>query len=295
MESRTERSVPTSVEKSYRLLSADYSEAANVYLQNPNFGIYRGYSKHSAGGRFKREDIVYINDPTVSERRSRDTNNFYNWFISKSERWKNYPPRDRSLVATMIESTAYHYGSMVYCLIPENNSRFVVSSSSDVWGAFRYTESWFGDAKSIIATTSRLSEFIFQTLRILNVKDFSSLPVIDMMDKDPQKIISIVDVHFQEVVQNIDKIVDYFHKIKSPQLAYFSKQVKNHSNLGSFRDILDEMFDPKKNKMELVHGTRNMVKYSDKNLEIWTDATCLLVPLDIKDEYFSKYKEIINR
>jgi len=87
--------------------------------------IYRGIEELNT-----KSDYFEI-DPKQRIRKSARTRNYYTLIMSHSDVWKDYPPRDKSMICTQNKEVANMYGhTNVFRVIPYDGSRWGVSN---VW------------------------------------------------------------------------------------------------------------------------------------------------------------------
>ena len=99
-----------------------------------------------------------------------------------------------------------------------------------------------------------------------------------LMEGGIDKFIKIIDTMRGKIIDNLDVVIrDTEHTTSSSMtepVKRFAKLVKRYP---SFRELFEDMFDPKKNNIKLVSDIDALDLYGD--LEFWTDVKCLLVPL----------------
>lgn len=85
--------------------------------------IYRG---------IKNGALALIGDSTVSERRSKNTDNYYTIILDNIFQNTKYPLRSRSFICTTNIRKTYNYGS-TYMVFPYDNTYIGVCPDNDIW------------------------------------------------------------------------------------------------------------------------------------------------------------------
>ena len=291
------RSVPLKEEAVKQLLRTSFSKAAHVYVKNHRFGLYRGYIALPYLSRHKLGDEYYHVDPTTKYRASSGTNNFYTSFISTSPRWRDYPRRDHSVIGSTSDSAALKYGDSVFYVVPENGAKFAFCDEPDCWNSFKY-------ASELIATPPRgglpninttIAMFFTAAANVLSAGDDTmtsfakSLPrnydsIDRMIGHETDKFIKIADDMRDDIIENLMAIVKQYNELRlgsysmSLQQSKFASLIEQYP---SFRELFEDMFDPEKNNIKLVSSIDDpVVIHTNHSKEFWTDAKCLLIPLN---------------
>lgn len=260
------------------LSGPDFSESAKIYDSFPSFGLYRGFPTERYNKYFH-----YYTDPSKEKRRSKDTNNFYTEFLSDSPNWSGYPLRNRSVIGSTSENTARTYGNAVYYVVPQNGAKFVVCDTEDCWGSFQYAAEYFGNWLGVDTISRRLSQAFYCMLEVSGNNEMSIEEVYNRMDRDYKEFLKLeLDPFYKEILSKIDELYKLSYKVTvnytaRGQLENFFLKLSTLDHLNSFTELLNDMFDPEKNKIKLVHGTKEMTNYYSSDREFWTDSPCLLV------------------
>lgn len=121
------------VTKTIDYLKANCSDAFDAYAKGK--AIYKGFSSD-------RERVTIV-DASKIQRTSQNTNNIYTYFTSNvSQKWKAFPPRNRSLICSTHYGTAYNYAratGTVYVIFPFNGAKIGVCPTYDMWDSFGVT------------------------------------------------------------------------------------------------------------------------------------------------------------
>lgn len=305
------RAVWIGMDEAIKELKTRFSEACEVYSLSQNWGIYRGYtpSKHkekSASHKERSASGIFFIDPKKSSRTSKETNSFYTHWISDSPLWRDYPPRNKSVIGSFSHTIASDYGSLIFLVVPINGSRFAIVSDKDAWSSFPHTFSFFQTNESggagLDGIAESISWFFAGAARTLNLdktlfdKEFLS----DMMDKNPEEFLAKIEPHRKEIIENIYEIKEYLNGFisgpsRKKMTLMFADRIEQHQHLSSFEKMFDNMFDPKKNKVDLVNGIKPLYeKYDYSDRELWTDAECLLVPVTFRDQSNNIFVKIVR-
>lgn len=116
------------------LLKTKCSDALAAYFDGKR--IYKGFTSPD-----RHSDAMIMNVSNI-ERKSQNTNNLYTYFTSQvSQKWKKFPPRDRSIIcATDIGiANSYTQGNVngVYIVFPFNGNEVGVCPADDMWNSFQ--------------------------------------------------------------------------------------------------------------------------------------------------------------
>ena len=224
--------------------------------------IYREVKGNDYRGDFNNYYGFYnVLDPKEIERVSPNTkNNLYNLFFSNSERWSEYPKRNKSLIcgdSVAVDRRGCNpHNKMI--VIPLEHIKIGVCSDDDIWSSFYES----------IKNTSYISGF-FHSLKYDYYRTTGFVDDID--DKNWDNLVN--DLNKFDKNRKIDVILSIKDMIKDDVLSdkWSKKEI-------STMELLDEIFDPKKNDFSLID-------YDGTNLpssrEVWTDSKCLLVRNDV--------------
>ena len=214
-------------------------------------------------------DDIFIIDPKKHERKSAYTTNHYSYFLDNSKKWKDYPKRKNSLICISIES-GESYGQS-YRVIPlDKKSNWGVAPVNDIW--------WSFDLKSYgMNNLSNLNEFIKHVMKVDEDKMIDGLEKFEEKLRDPYFNIS---EYSKEVLKGESFI--FAEDDVEDMLIRIQEELNNKTLLEIFEDWLD----PKKN--DFKHMDYDELKDSEYLLnfdrgikhELWTDAKCMLVPID---------------
>jgi hypothetical protein len=200
--------------------------------------------------------------PSMIQRISANTANYYTLLLDSFESWNNYPNRSRSLICTSLKgfNNASEYGS-VFIVLPCDGAKIGVCSDNDIWVSFKplckaLSLGDMGDFTYVIEDLLDASECphgIFAELK--NIKVFKS--GLDFITKwlqdsnnDTKRYASVM----KPVITGKLSLYEYFEQLMSPEFNGFS--------LASYSDL---------------------VNFKTKERELYTDADSILIsPADEK-------------
>ena len=138
-----------SYEELKHILETDFKKyEAGIQRFKNKKSLYRGIKSGMEIIGIKEVDLI---------RPSSYTANYYNVWTSESDPWKDFPKRNKSIIATTRYDKAEGYGN-VYVVLPEGNPTVGVTHASDMWMAFDRvsqidglagTFAWFGNLGSM--------------------------------------------------------------------------------------------------------------------------------------------------
>ena len=105
-----------------------------------------------------------------------------------------------------------------------------------------------------------------------------------MIGHETDKFIKIADDMRDDIIENLMAIVKQYNELRlgsysmSLQQSKFASLIEQYP---SFRELFEDMFDPEKNNIKLVSSIDDpVVIHTNHSKEFWTDAKCLLIPLN---------------
>lgn len=114
----------------------DFPRSKNITLDEAAEYVVKNCSHSLKGTLIRRttdsswRDEARFTDPAKGQARiSRNTSNYYTLIIDNSPKWKRFPKRGKSIIATT--------GSAAYNVFAENKSKYGVCYSHDMWDSFR--------------------------------------------------------------------------------------------------------------------------------------------------------------
>lgn len=113
----------------------------NIILRYGDIKIYRGINAYEP-----YEDDILFGDGTKLVRKSANTTNFYtNMMTYELPKWKPFPRRDKSFIASVTTATASAYGglSSTWVCIPLENQNIGICPAYDIWESFPKVHKYF--------------------------------------------------------------------------------------------------------------------------------------------------------
>jgi len=207
--------------------------------------IYRGAANLEAP--------LYLVNPSLTERVSANTKNYYTWLMDNSPAWFRYPKRSRSIICTSDKDSAF--GNHAYIVIPEAGSRIGICPSSDLWYSFNDTLSQY-DFADMSMFNDVLRDILGERYSY-TYKDFVRACI--SIDDRKDKIGNIKDFVAEVYVQH-------------PQLSPFLSDYYYGNK--SFYKYIQDLLDPKANRFKVT----KVESYKPADIsEVWTDGESLLV------------------
>ena len=214
--------------------------------QNINFTKYSEWSgsKQLLFRKFNSNhgDFVFTH-PKVSEHRRiapwSDWGNWHNLIISNLDSWKEYPRRNKSMIASGWSRAKSHMGTDMYLVIPFDRTKIGVCESEDFWNSFNvyrqnrlYIPQWF---KNIIQNLSSQSGVTFFN-----------------------------DDSWEDILPHLDRKYD--------NIFYREYDVNK-----TLLENLNEFLNPKKNQFRLETFSRVSKLQKQKCRECWFEDEALLI------------------
>jgi len=229
--------------------------------------IYRGVEGNDYRGKFNNYYGDYnVIDPKEIERVSPNaSSNLYNLFFSNSERWSEYPKRNKSLICGDFNAVSRRGDNTQMIVIPLEHVKIGVCSDDDIWTSF-------GNS---LKNCSYINNFF------------------NFIDNEYNRIGGFVDPIDDQNWNNFVKDLNLYDELRKGEENLY-KYIRDNSLIEKYIDekistleLLDELFDPKKNDFQLL-------EYDGTNLptnrEVWTDSKCLLVKSNMFFKYLIKNK-----
>ncbi len=196
-------------------------------------------------------DPARFTDPTKGKPRiSRNTSNYYTLIIDSSPKWKRFPKRSKSIIATT--------GSAAYYVFAENKSKYGVCYEHDFWNSFRqsgiYSMDDFNDSVEDMARGVGAIMGPFDN-DIGLIK--STFGVVDKLKTEDHTLF-------------IEKAVK---ALRGSGFDFsFLKTYINDSTLKLY-PYCDDLLDPNKNGFRIKFAGSRI----GGNLEVWTDGKAVLI------------------
>lgn len=262
-------------------------EHCKLAMANMDKGVfvYRGV-------RGSNPDYLLV-DPKVSKRKSANTNNLYNLILSNSPKWALYPPRDNSIICTTNHEYSTGFGSEYLVIMPDD-ARVGECCDEDLWNSF----------KTII-------EFGIQSMHEFNlfIEDF--IKIVFMMgdvgvQADPfaswaslQRALTLVTNVISDKPLTLKRDFKVSaNKLRNKTSCRINVDFAPHVDLvnlildkiaqgKTMMSVLDDLLNPKDNGFI----RRSVDELHTGSNELWTDSKCLLISLDVFEDFKRKYNE----
>jgi hypothetical protein len=244
------------------MLRSDYTDAVNAF-KNGN-KIFRGTSS---------EDNYMITDPSIGNRVSANTLNYYTLIIDNSDSWKAYPKRSKSIICTTARAYADGYGK-IYSVFPINGSKIGVCTEEDFWESFpvlktEYTRAGIPLDPVLGSLTQLLKGLVDLTGKRSDIK---TLPTL-------KKTFDLVDTFIT------DK--EYEHKANLNTDVLFDV-MKMLDYKGHLYTSVENLLDPVKNKFKL-ENIRDFIV--ERNREVWTNGKSILINIHNVNDILAKLEK----
>lgn len=254
----------------------------NGVRQASEFYEEKGFSNYS----FSKSQIFrgikdgprygYI-EPKNFSRKSANTKNYYTLILDNSNRWSQYPDRSKSIVCSTGQRAASNYGS-VYLVVPEGNPKFGIAPARDIWFSFSSQLGPLGISglDEFNDTLSNLGKAVVNENppedSYNNLKKFFGRVESDGKGEVFNDIITTSEMTYGQNIYHV------------PDLAMFLKRYSDQQR-GLF-EYIEYLLDPDENAFEVKDYKSPF--YPDKDVEVWTSGSALLIRKDKWDEFFQE-------
>lgn len=221
--------------------------------------IYRGMEKDIY------HPYIYAYKPHRGQRQSPYAHgNFYNLLLSKLDNWKDYPPRNRSLICASNVGKTSNYG-FPHIVFPTNNPVIGICSDEDIWDSFPNFETInISDAEEF---NIELQNFLTR-LGKYSPKLQKSYPALRRAFADIKKMSQTKPPH--ELYTNTH------NSVSDELMSDFDNFVFNKFN-GDVEEAVKFLLDPEKNGFKKVRLSNYNVK-GDR--EVWFYGSAILVEIE---------------
>jgi hypothetical protein len=212
---------------------------------NSPIKIYRGVETNSMGYLLK-------GDSRESERVSANTDNYYTLIVDNIlPEWKKFPKRSRSFICSTSMEISKAFGKL-YRVYPIGDPLIGICQSNDFWTSFQNI-----NLESF--------NYLFKEL-----SDWAGIKPHDDLETT-KHIIKVLD----EKWNNKDS---YFilHVAVASSLSMENAEVESFE---SFTQLLEWIFDPNRNKLELLKLSQ-LPKYMVNNHELWFSGPAYFVQIE---------------
>lgn len=267
-------------------------EAISLIRDNCKEAIDKARQRHFSYRGYKGDAPYYSIDPSTRERVSGA--NLYNALVSILPSWKDYPPRQKSVVFTNNREAATTYGS-AYWLFPFDGAKIAYCEGEDCWFEFSNVNHRMKSPGAIDMMMNRYAIFIAKAALAKRQSVQTGLT---------QFVLSKTFRHFNDRLYTLSNTHTFLKELNrmTPAILKYSKMlIASPIGMDDFffviaRDILgnfngdwikyfDDLLNPESNKMHLT--TIPDINEVPQSREMWTDSKCVLVNYfkDIESHY----------
>lgn len=263
--------------------------------------IFRGVTKSFDQGLVDptvgvRKSTSYLNPIAKLSKNNRIGDSIFNIIMSEHPSWKDFPPRNKSLVCTTNYSEAKFYSNTIYAIIPFNENRFGVCPDSDLWSSFSTPNGSISlgvfDAH-LVDMLNLNSKGDSTTFSLADVKSAMEEYEIQLRkfyneNKDQITAYNIQSIlyanNYKTFYETLGQINGNFNKGSLAKFVLEFLEIMNDTSGNSYlyEYVTRYLLSPIRNKFRLYNSSdlKTLVldianKYT--NREIWTDGKCLLV------------------
>lgn len=235
-------------------IAPQYDDAIKSALNGKSPKMIRGIRQYTG-----KTPYCIIDPSTIGERRSAHTKNYYTLIMNHAPNWTNYPKRAIVASSDIYKSEGYTGNSdkNLFCVFPINGSDIAQTKVDDIWSAF----------PDLYSTLDGFND---------DIDDCFNHFGIERSDKDYPTFVKACK-EFDEKFE-IDKKRSIFDETTTYE--YFDDVLSiGNSDLfgkyynGDFMKMLQMIIDPKEGNISKVKAGGKL----HKDVEIWTDAKCLLI------------------
>ena len=223
------------LEDDENILLEKYKDQIDIAIEKykQNVAIYRGSNNYD-------ENVKYV-DPTTrtTYRKSANTFNYYNLWMSNNPQWAEYPKRNKSLICTTNKYISENYG-FTRVVIPLIDCKIGICSKSDLWASFTKIKgldsinNWLHD--------HFLNTFPHQRFNHLTYEEF--MQKLKEVKPDKEKYM---------FAANLEKLLKIY---------------------GDAEGVMHEILDPDINNFTVTTWKQFNIT---GNKEVWLSAPCLLI------------------
>jgi hypothetical protein len=196
---------------------------------------------------FQNVNPIFQTDPKLRKRKSAATKNYYTLLMSNLQAWKDFPPRDSSLICSTSLSYAKSYTSQSepHIVFPYDNARFGISNVQDIWDANVISDSW---------NLYGLNLFFHRY--------------------------GISDASYSDLINSL-----YYHFANKPYITDNGETLLNGmaiaKSIEDIEQVLENYFTPKNLGMQLGNiwdcGKGSFIPGQKSTGEVWTDSPAICV------------------
>jgi hypothetical protein len=211
---------------------------------------------------------MYVN-PLRTTRQSANTSNHYTLMIDNNPKWKKFPKRSKSIIATGSRTTARGYGGMtgIYNVFPMGDPLIGICPWDDFWESFKKSLEWFGDGQ------------------IETMNDFNA--AIGKLGE--AFLVDVSDDSFESFTHSLNEIGLIIQNTPPDEIERIKYKIMNQGNVGVNRmitylqksekgllEMFMNLFTPQRNGFQLKRLSQ--LSASDfAGSEVWLSAPSVLV------------------
>jgi hypothetical protein len=254
----------------FSLPTKDYSDLIQKVKNKELVPIWRGFGKMS----IPYEDDIVVFDPTHLVRRSANTINFYNLYLSEIDpNWKTWPPRNKSLICTFNKNDAAYYAKdkeNIILIIPLNqNEKIGICPEEDFWLSFSKILNLFNFEDKFYFTLNQFNEVMMNLITaILSFDEFEEKQTF----YNKEKLLNVLTEMEEKINSEGDDIEDFLQMKRDNRYILF-KFFRENGVLNG----LKKLFDPQANGFKLLKYKDITKEYINAKQECWVSGKCLLV------------------
>lgn len=254
----------------FSLPTEDYSDLILKVKKRELVPIWRGFGKMN----IPYEEDVIVFDPTNLVRKSANTNNFYNLYISEIDpNWKNFPPRNKSLICSFNMKEASTYSNS-----PENLAMIIPLNLKEKIGICPKEDFWISFPKIVKAfhevplefTLNQFNEVITKLITlVLSFDDFNTKETFS----SKENLLNTLKELEQKIQTEGDKLEQFIQENTNFHVCILFEHFKKYGVLNG----LKYLFDPDDNGFQVMEYKNIPKSYIDSEIECWVSSKCLIV------------------
>ncbi|VVC05803.1 Uncharacterised protein [uncultured archaeon] len=195
---------------------------------------------------------AFFLDPSLYERHSVGTSNYYTLLLSNLPNWKKYPRRNHSLICTTNYWQAIRYGKL-FLVLPVNGAKIGICPKFDIF----------------------LTQ-ITENCDIVDLNKFWERFGLDQFN---------YPIFLQELQEKWEKITN-----NTTHTSAASKQIQNIMKNYSPRQaefVLENLYSPMKLgfRLKTIENFRNRYHH-----EIWFESKCYCISIDLTSKFFRNFQ-----
>lgn len=219
----------------------------------------------------RQPDDYYKIDPSKGIRRSANTSNYYNLIVSNAPNWTKYPVRQHSIICTNEEEYSTSFGD-TFVVFPANHSVWGVCPEFDFWNSF-YATMFHLEIDHLNMFNTALISFLDKIFADADIK----------YDFEPDSNLANLNKVFADAEECI-RATGKNYDVEGDSFALFNEFLIERVLAGkSIFTVLCALLDPSMNEFKVTDISGATAK--SKSAELWSESVCILVALDLVDEF----------